>query len=60
MKLNSEHSFELATLEINAIWRMGYFFWYCLNTTVSEFNNFNTSNFSSKEICLAVQNGPTN
>ena len=26
MKLNSEYLFELATLEINAIWRMQYFF----------------------------------
>ena len=41
MKLNSEHLFKLATLEINALWRMQYFFWYCLNTTVCEFSNFN-------------------
>ena len=41
MKLNSEHLFELSTLEINKIWRMQYFFRYCLNTTVYEFNNFN-------------------
>ena len=33
--------FEPATLEINAIWRMQYFIWYCLNTTVCEFNIFN-------------------
>ena len=26
MKLNSEHLFELAALEMNAIWRMQYFF----------------------------------
>ena len=26
MKLNSEHLFELDTIEINAIWRMQYFF----------------------------------
>ena len=25
MKLNSEHLFELATLEVNAIWKMEYF-----------------------------------
>ena len=25
MKLNSEHLFELATLEINAVWRVQYF-----------------------------------
>ena len=25
MKLNSEHLFELATLEVNVIWRMEYF-----------------------------------
>ena len=30
MKWNSEHLFKLATLEINAIWRRQYFFWYCL------------------------------
>ena len=41
MKLNSEHLFEHATLEINAIWKIQYFFGYCLNTTVCEFNNFN-------------------
>ena len=40
MKLNSEHLFELATLEINAMWRIQYFFW-CCNTTVCEFNNLN-------------------
>ena len=43
MKWNFEHLFELATLEINAIWRMQYFFWYCLNTTVCKFNNCNFS-----------------
>ena len=42
MELNSEYLFELAALEINAIQRMQYFFWYCLNTTVCEFNNFST------------------
>ena len=41
LKLNSEHLFELATPKINAIWRMQYFFLYCLNTTVFEFSNFN-------------------
>ena len=40
LKLNSEHLPELATLEINSIWRMQYFFCYCLNTTVFEFSNF--------------------
>ena len=42
MKLNSEHLFEVATLEVNAIWKTQYFFWYYLNTTVCKFNNFNT------------------
>ena len=41
MKLNSEQLFELATLQINAIWRMKYLFWYRLNTTVCKFNSFN-------------------
>ena len=41
MKWNSEHLFELTTLEINTIWRMQYIFWYCLNTTMSQFTNFN-------------------
>ena len=26
MKLNSEHLFELTTFEVNAIWRIQYFF----------------------------------
>ena len=34
-------TFELTTLEINAIQRIPYFFWYCLNKRVNEFNNFN-------------------
>ena len=33
--------FELSTLEIKTMWKMQYFFRYCLNTTVFEFNNFN-------------------
>ena len=33
--------FELATFEANVIWKMQHFFWYCLNTTVCKFNNFN-------------------
>ena len=41
MKLNSKYLFELTTLEINKICRMQYFFWYCLNTTVCEYSNFN-------------------
>ena len=41
MKLNSEHLFEHATLEINAMWKIQYFFGYCLNTTLCEFNSFN-------------------
>ena len=41
MKLNSEHLFELVTLEINAKWKMQYFFGCCLNKTVWEFSNFN-------------------
>ena len=40
MKLYSEHLFELAALEINAIWRMQFFLNY-LNTTVCKFNDFN-------------------
>ena len=43
LKLNSEHLFEFATLKINAMWRMQYFFLYYLNTTVFEFSNFNIS-----------------
>ena len=63
MKLNSEHLFELVTLEINAIWKMQYFFRYCLNTKVCEFNNFNIGSYrkcNSKEICLAARNGRAN
>ena len=41
LKLNSEHLFQLAALEINEIWRMQYFFGHCLNTTEFKFNNFN-------------------
>ena len=41
MKLNSKHLFELATREINVIWKKQYFFWYCLNKTVCEFIKFN-------------------
>ena len=51
---NSQYFFELATLEINAIWRIHYFLWCCLNTTVCEFNNFNFGNY------LAAQNGQAN
>ena len=32
MKLNSEYLLELPAPEINAIWRMQYFFGYCLNS----------------------------
>ena len=41
IKLDSEHLFELATLEMSLIWRMKYFFCYCLNTAVCEFNTLN-------------------
>ena len=41
IKLKFENLFDLATLEINAIWRIQCFFWYCLNTTVRKSNNFN-------------------
>ena len=51
---NSQYFFELVTLEINAIWRIHYFLWCCLNTTVCEFNNFNFGNY------LAAQNGQVN
>ena len=47
MKLDSENLFELATLEINATWRMQYFVYYFLNTTVCEFNNFNIGTVSA-------------
>ena len=42
MKLNYEHLFELATLEVNVVVENTIFFSYtcCLNTTVCEFNNF--------------------
>ena len=53
MNLNSEHLLELAALEINTIWRMQYFFWYCLNTTVCEYWH---SKCISTEICLAALN----
>ena len=49
MKLNSEHLFELVTLEINAKWKMQYFFGCCLNKTVWEFNNFNISTVNATE-----------
>ena len=55
MKLNSEQFFEFATLEVNAIWKIQYFFWYYLNTTVSKFNNFNIGTVNAiqkKFICL--------
>ena len=38
--LNFQDLLELGTLKINAIWRMLYLFWSCLNTTVCEFNSF--------------------
>ena len=37
---NSKYLYELAALEINAIWRMYYYF-LCLNTTICEFNDLN-------------------
>ena len=42
MKLNYEHLFELATLEVNVVVENSIFFSYTcrLNTTVCEFNNF--------------------
>ena len=33
MKVNSKRLFEFATLEIDAVWRIQYFFSYCINTT---------------------------
>ena len=57
VKLNSEHLFELVTIELNAIWKMEYFVWYFLNTTVFEFSKHWYSNYNSKEICLAAPNG---
>ena len=58
LKLNSEHLFDLATLEINAIWIMQYFFLYCLNTTVFQLSNFNivTVIAVQKNVCLTAQN----
>ena len=41
MKLNFEHLFELATLEIDALGRMQFVFWWFLNTIVCEFTSFN-------------------
>ena len=40
MKLNSEYLLEVAIYELNAIWRLQYFFEYCLNPTVCKFSNF--------------------
>ena len=34
MKVNSEHLPELATLQIDAMWRIQYFFLYFKNATV--------------------------
>ena len=48
MKLNSEHLSELATLEINAIGRMQYFFLVQLQHWYSKYN--------SNAICLTTQN----
>ena len=44
MKLNSEHLLELATLGINAMWRMQY-----LNKLVCEFNNFNVGTVNATQ-----------
>ena len=38
---------ELDTLEIYALWRMQYFFWYCLNATVCKFNDFSNGSLNS-------------
>ena len=59
MKGNTNQLFETAPLEINAICRMKYFFWYCLNTTECDFNNFNMRAINSvqKKIFLAARNG---
>ena len=47
-EVNSEHLFKFASsLEINAIWRVQYFFLYCLNTAVCKFNNFNNSTLNA-------------
>ena len=58
LKLNSEHLFGLAILEINAIWIMQYFFLYCLNTTVFQLSNFNivTVIAVQKNVCLTARN----
>ena len=62
LKLNSDYLFAFITLDINAIWRMQYFFRHCLNKTVSEFNNFNIGavNAMQKKNCLAAQIGRAN
>ena len=59
MKLNSEHLFELAIPEINATWRMQYFFGYFLNTIVCEFSKFNigTVNAIQKKFVLMHKMG---
>ena len=43
IKLNSEHFFLTCYTwnTTNIIWRIKYFFWYCLNTTERQFNNSN-------------------
>ena len=59
LKLNSEHLFGLATLEINAVWIKQYFFLYCLNTTVFQLSNFNivTVIAVQKNVCRTARNG---
>ena len=50
MKLNSEDLSELSTLEISAICRIQYFLWYCLNTKLFEFNNFNINTVNAIQL----------
>ena len=57
MKWNSEYLFELAYLEINAKWKTQYFFWYCINTTVCKFSNFNTGTVNAIQKKLVKQIG---
>ena len=48
MKLDSEHYLTCYTWnKVNTNWRQKYFFWYCLNTIVRKFNNYNTTTVNS-------------
>ena len=48
IKLNSEHFFEFATLEINSIWRMQYFF--SDTAYIQQYANSITSTLATLEI----------